>query len=230
MDSVLLAATSTSSSHPSPGDGTSWTDTGGFIVALISLVLSIVVAVVGWVQIKSAKTDARAANEQANAAKSQAESAKSFAESAHKQTAIAEKAAESARKQASAAIAALEWETLPQLEVIAGPREELLDYTVDPPVPAETSTWRVRNIGKAEAIRLTVAMDFDPSGSIHGAQTIPQLSPGRNMLLQAYIGLFPSFEQASHDGAPPEVFLTYTTPTGEVRHETKRVIRYDPHA
>lgn len=92
MFPVLLAASSTASPSAAPGEGPSWTDTGGFIVALIGLALSIAVAIVGWWQVKGAKEDARTA-------KAQADAAKVLAGEAEKQTAAAEAAVAAARAQ-----------------------------------------------------------------------------------------------------------------------------------
>jgi hypothetical protein len=198
-----------------------WTDIGGFWASVGGFALAIALAIVGWVQAHGAKADARVAKEQADAAKR-------IADEAQRQTAAAETAAKAAQEQAEATIAAFDWETVPQLEIVAGPAYQVLDLSVDPAVQRVTSTWRLRNTGKAAAIRLTARMDFDPDGTIHGPQTSEELLGGKTLLLHSYRGVLPSFEEASSNGEPPVVVVSYTTPTGEERTQVKRVI-FNPH-
>lgn len=100
-----------------------WTDIGGFWVSAGGFALAIILAIIGWVQAHGAKEDAKIAKQQADAAQEQSKAAKKIADAAQRQTAAAESAAEAAQEQAEAAIAALNWETVSQLAVLASKKQ-----------------------------------------------------------------------------------------------------------
>lgn len=195
-----------------------WTDIGGFWVSAGGFTLSIILAIVGWVQAHGARGDAKTAKDQANAARR-------IADEAQRQTAAAEEAAEAARKQAAAAVAAFEWDTVPRLEVLAnhdymcetrttkGYREDTL-----------TSDWYVSNTGKAAAIRLEVTFDFGPNQIQLAPLTTPKLDGGSYWKVALYRVAMPPYDTIRSTGFSPSAKLRYTTPTGESRTEIVEVL------
>jgi hypothetical protein len=195
-----------------------WTDTGGFILALISLGLAVALAIVGWVQVHDAKQDAKTAKDQADAARR-------IADEAQRQTAAAEAAAIAAKDQAEAAVAALEWETIPQLEVVASKTYTTFGFQGSVRTTVSTSDWIVRNNGKAAAIRLTVELDFGTDSVIAiGPNSYTKLDADQSEKLGLFGVTMPPFEDLVKEGHTPMATLHYGTPTGEVKKESRPVL------
>lgn len=205
-----------------------WTEIGGFWVGALGFALAIALAIVGWVQARGAKAEAKVAKEHADAAQEQATAAKKIAGEAKRQTAAAEAAAEAAQQQAEAAIAALHWETVPQLVVVATKRynQSVIDGSVRRQVM--TSDWFVVNTGKAAAIRLSVRLHFGSDTQISpGPNNFLRLDPGERSLLSLYGVPFPAFEDLLGAGYKPTARLKYDTPTGQPKDETVVVLPYE---
>jgi hypothetical protein len=160
----------------------SWTDTGGFVLALISLLLAIVGSTVGWVQIKRAKADALTAKRQAKAARELADEAK-------KQTAVAQRSAATAEEHSRTAQDQLEQmrhQTSATLASIS-PHFEFVYVALSIPMKfndgrlAQTRRkgheWRLYNHGGAAAIDVELILAWDPQGVQYGQlelHTIPK--------------------------------------------------------